>query len=138
MVAKGRHPGGTDPNSKGLGADSGSGKPADKVTEITLFAKSGGILTKRVSLATDGSVKSDGSACKMSRGIARRVEVAGVKALGKVIEEVKPNQAIALGVLKPTLPGSVRIITKKELASGPIRSDVIARTGDAIIYRNEY
>jgi hypothetical protein len=32
----------------------------------------------------------------------------------------------------------VRIISKKELASGPIRSDVIARTGDAIIYRNEH
>ena len=68
-----------------------------------MFAKSGGILTKRVSLASDGSVKSDGSACKMSRGIARRAEVAGVKALGKVIDGVEPNQAIALGVLEPHL-----------------------------------
>jgi hypothetical protein len=30
--------------------------------EITRFTKSGGILTKRISLADDGALKSDGSA----------------------------------------------------------------------------
>jgi hypothetical protein len=35
--------------------------------QITLFAKGGGPLTKRIYLAPDGSLKSDGSACVMSR-----------------------------------------------------------------------
>ena len=32
-------------------------------------------------------MKSDGSACKMSHGVARRVEVAGVKQLVEVIDQ---------------------------------------------------
>ena len=138
MATKGKCPGGTDNKPKGFGADTSPGKAASKVAEITLFAKSGGILTKRISLAADGSVKSDGSACKMSQGVARRVEVAGVKQLVEVIDRVQPNQAIALGVLKPDLPEVVKVVTKKEFASGAVRSDVIARTSDAIIYRNEH
>ena len=138
MAPKRRGPGGIDAKMKGFGADSGTGKATGKMAEITLFTKSGGILTKRISLAADGSVKSDGSACKMSQGVARRVEVAGVKQLVEVIDQVQPNQAIALGVLKPDLPDVVKVVTKKEFASGAVRSDVIARTSDAIIYRNEH
>jgi hypothetical protein len=138
MAAKRKGPSGTNTKTKGFGADSSTGKAADKVAEITLFAKSGGILTKRISLAADGSVKSDGSACKMSQGVARRVEVAGVKQLVEVIDRVQPNQAIALGVLKPDLPDTVKVVTKKAFASGAVRSDVIARTSKAIIYRNEH
>jgi hypothetical protein len=41
------------------------------MTEFTIFAKSGGPLTKRISLAPDGSVKSDGAACVMAHGAAR-------------------------------------------------------------------
>jgi hypothetical protein len=107
------------------------------MAEITLFTKAGGVLTKRISLTADGLVRSDGSECKMSQGRAQRVEVAGVKQLVDVIGRVQSDQAIALGVLKPDLPAEVRVVTKKMFASD-IRPDVIARTGDAILYRREY
>lgn len=105
--------------------------------EITLFTKAGGILTKQILLAADGSAKSDGSACKMSQGEARRVEVAGVKQLVEVIGRVQPNQAIALGVLKPEFPAVVKVVTRKKFATGAVPSGVIARTSDAITYRKE-
>ena len=105
------------------------------MAEITLFTKTGGVLTKRISLAADGSVKSDGSECKMSRGLARRVEVTGVEQLVDVIGRVRSDQAITLGALKPDLPTEVSVVTKKTFA-GDARPDVIARTGNAIIYRH--
>jgi hypothetical protein len=37
--------------------------------EITGFAKSDGPLTKRITLALDGELRSDGSACVMSAGL---------------------------------------------------------------------
>ena len=49
---------------------------ASEIT-ITLFAKSGGPLTKRISLNEDGSLVSDGSACVMAHGTARRVSIIG-------------------------------------------------------------
>lgn len=82
-------------------------------------------------------VRSDGSECKMSQGRAQRIEVADVKQLADVVGRVQPDQAIALGMLKSGLPTEVRVVTKKTFASD-IRPDVIARTGDAIIYRHEY
>jgi hypothetical protein len=42
---------------------------ATMLFEITVLAKTdGGALTKQISLAADGTVKSDGSACTMARG----------------------------------------------------------------------
>jgi hypothetical protein len=72
-----------------------------------------------------------------AQGRAQRVEFAGVTQLADIIGRVRSDQAIALGVLKPGLPTEVRIVTKNTFA-GNIRSDVIARTGDAITYRNDY
>jgi hypothetical protein len=69
------------------------------MSELTLFAKSGGPLTKRISLAADGSLVSDGSACLMTYGEARPVEVAGIGDLAALIERLLPNEAIALGTL---------------------------------------
>jgi hypothetical protein len=48
-----------------------SGKTAG--TEITVFTKTGGPLTKKITLGKSGKVVSDGSACKMSEGKAQRV-----------------------------------------------------------------
>ena len=42
--------------------------------ELVGLAKAGGPLTKRISLATDGSLWSDGSACKMAQGRAYRLK----------------------------------------------------------------
>jgi hypothetical protein len=101
--------------------------------EITLFTKSDGPLTKRISLV-NGAVVSDGSACVMAHGDARRVQVAGVAELGALIEQLHPNQAIALGALRTDLPDQVGIVAKQKLngAAGP---NVIARTAADIIYR---
>jgi hypothetical protein len=102
--------------------------------ELTGFTKANGPLTKRISLAPDGSVKSDGSACVMARGTAQRVRIADVRELAAVIENVRPDQAIALGALRTGLPDKVHVVTKQKLNEEP---DVIARTGTDIVFRRE-
>jgi hypothetical protein len=102
--------------------------------ELTGFTKANGTLTKRISLAADGTVKSDGSACVMSRGTAQRVRVADVGELAGVIENIRPDQAIALGALRTGLPHKVQVVTKQKLNGQP---DVIARTGADIVFRKE-
>ena len=101
------------------------------MTELTIFAKTGGPLTKRISLAPDGSVKSDGAACVMAHGAARRANIASILDLGILIERLKPNQAIALGSLRAGLPDQVEVVTKRKLNGA---ANVIARTGADIVY----
>jgi hypothetical protein len=103
--------------------------------EITLFEKSGGPLTKRISLAADGSIQSDISACRMARGTARRIRVANVKQLATFITQLHPNQAPALGALRTGLPDQVEVVTKAKLLNGVAQPDLIARTGAHVIYR---
>jgi hypothetical protein len=82
-------------------------KPVEKFSapvEITVFVKSGGPLTKRIRLAADGSLASDGSACVMSRGSARRVQIADVGELATLIDRLQSNEALALGALRSDLP----------------------------------
>jgi hypothetical protein len=100
--------------------------------EITVFEKSGGPLTKRISLAPDGSIKSDGSACLMARGAAWRLRIADVGGLAPVIEKTRPDQAIALGALRADLPDKVQVVTKRNLDGQP---NTIARTAAYINYR---
>jgi hypothetical protein len=101
-------------------------------SEITLFAKSSGPLTKRISLEADGSIRSDGSACVMARGSARRIHLTAASDLGALIERLKPNEAIALGALRAGLSDPVQVVTKHKLNGA---ANVIARTGADIIYR---
>lgn len=107
-------------------------------TEITMFTKFGGPLTKRITLAEDGSITSDGSACVMARGAARRVKIATVEQLATLIEQLPPNQAIALGTLRSSLPDQVEVVSKAKLMNGAAPPDLIARTGADIIYREEH
>ena len=102
--------------------------------EITVFSKSGGPLTKCIALNADGSIHTDRSACVMSAGTARRAKVANVGVLAALIERLKPYQAIALGVLRDGLPDQVNVVTKEKL-NGVTQPNVIARSGDDIIYR---
>ena len=102
--------------------------------ELTRLTKDGGPLTKQISLSPDGTLVKDGSACVMAHGTAERVRVAGVDALGALIEDLAPSQAIALGTLRADLPDKVEVTTKKRLVNGVARPDVIARTGANIIY----
>jgi hypothetical protein len=102
--------------------------------EITVFEKSGGPLTKRISLAPDGSVKSDGSACVMARGAAQRRHIANVGELAIVIDKTRSNQALALGALRAGLPDKVQVVTKRNLNGQP---GTIARTAAHIHYGKE-
>lgn len=102
--------------------------------ELTGFTKANGPLTKRISLAADGTVKSDGSACVMAHGTAQRLRVADVGELAAVIENIRSDQAIALGALRAGLPDKVQIVTKQKLNG---QADTIARTGGDIAFRKE-
>jgi hypothetical protein len=102
--------------------------------ELTRLTKDGGPLTKKISLDPDGMLVKDGSACVMAHGAAERIRVAGVDALGALIEELTPSQALALGTLRADLPDKVEVTTKKKLLDGVARPDIIARTGANIIY----
>jgi hypothetical protein len=105
--------------------------PDHAPVEITVFTKSGGPLTKRISITDDREIKSDGSACVMTEGEARRAPLADVAALGRLIEGLKSSQAIALGALRPDLPERVRVVTKRKLNG---QANTIARTGGHISY----
>jgi hypothetical protein len=69
--------------------------------EITLFTKQGGPLTKVISLAPDGTLNKDGSACRMARGTAERVRIANVHEFAALLEALTPEQTPALGRLRP-------------------------------------
>ena len=105
--------------------------------ELTRFSKVDGPLTKRISLAPDGKVFSDGSACVMSRGSAHRAQIGDVHQLAELIARLQPHEAIALGALRLGLPETVELTTKRKLdeLNGEAAPAVIARTGGHIEYR---
>jgi hypothetical protein len=102
--------------------------------EITIFTKANGQLTKSIALTANGVISSDGSHCRMSRGKARRVQIANVGDLGGLIEQVQSDQAVTLGTLRIGLPEEVGIIREWEV-NGHTRPDIIARTSANICYR---
>ena len=101
---------------------------------LTRFTKDGGPLTKQISLAADGTLMTGRLGLRDGRGTAERVRVAGVDALGALIEDLTPSQALALGALRADLPDKVAVTTKKMLLNGAARPDLIARTGANIVY----
>jgi hypothetical protein len=105
--------------------------------EITAFVKAGGPLTKRISLDAAGNAVSDGSACVMGRGTARRVLINTLHDLAELIARMEPREAIALGTLRPDLRREVQITTKRNLeqVNGAARPDLIARTGGYIVFQ---
>ncbi|SHN66588.1 hypothetical protein [Bradyrhizobium erythrophlei] len=105
--------------------------------EIVCFTKTGGPLTKRISLNEDGSTKSDGSGCLMPRGTAVRTPIDGIAELAALISGLRPDQAISLGALRADLPDQVSVVTKDKLKqfNGHGMADAIARTADSIQFR---
>jgi hypothetical protein len=106
-----------------------------KAFEIAVFTKKGGPLTKRISLAEDGTVNSDGSACRMASGTANRAPIAGVTELAALIGQLESDQAIVLGALRRGLPNQVKVTTKVKLKNG-VTHDIIARTAEDLVYRD--
>jgi len=123
------HEGREDP-----GASSGLG---GVVTEITLFIKPDGILSKRITLGEDGQPRPDGSACRMTRGTARRHRMNGGRpaaTLAATINELSGNAALSLGRLVGQIEVDCHVVTekqRKQRASADGTNDgtpVIART----------
>jgi hypothetical protein len=102
--------------------------------QITVLTKSDGPLTKRITLGDDGSPKSDGRACMMSRGTARRFEFRCVQQAADQIERLGSDEALALGRLRPGLSDRVEVTTKRKL-NGAHHPDVIARTPEYLVYQ---
>jgi hypothetical protein len=105
--------------------------------EITRFIKTGGPLTKRISVGPDGKPKSDGSACVMSHGSARRLRFSNITEFAECIGNLNPSEAIALGALRHGLPDQVAIVTKAKLEelNGAAAPNIIARMAGEICYR---
>ncbi len=104
--------------------------------QLTQLAKDGGPLTKRISLAPDGSLLSDGSACTMAVGRGRRTTCATMQEFADGISGLSSDQAIALGALRRDLPDEVQVVTKSRLEKlNGSANNLIARTSDHIFYR---
>ena len=100
--------------------------------EATVMAKEGGALTKRIWLAADGTVRTDGSACVMSWGRARRVRFGSAGELANQIASLGQSEAITLGAMRSDLPDAVSVVAKHRLNDA---AGVIARTRDFIAFR---
>ena len=105
----------------------------DPELQMTVFEKDGGPLTKRISLDHSDKLVSDGSDCRMSRGKACRLRLRGVEDLGRLIELLRPEQALALGQLAGHLPDQVNIVPQATLKKTP-GSDAISRSGKYLGY----
>ncbi len=104
--------------------------------EITAFEKHGGVLSKRIWLDNNGKVVSDGSACVMTRGTARRVQISDIRAYQDVVNSCSPTEALALGKLRDGLPAKVRVVTADKL-NGANDPATIARTKDFLIFERD-
>jgi len=96
--------------------------------QITVFRSANGPLTKRISIEA-GKLKSDGSACRMASGTARRVTLDSLASLARLLENMRSNEAIALGRLRADLPDAVNVVLKKELTAST-SPNTISRTRD--------
>ena len=103
--------------------------------EITLFAKSGGPLTKKISLDSNGGIFSDASHCFMTCGAAIRTTIEDVNDLGTLMHDMRDHHALALGSLRAGLPNQVNIVTKRSL-NGTTPLDTVARTKETLVYRS--
>jgi hypothetical protein len=101
--------------------------------EIVCLTKLGGPLTKKIFLES-GVLRSDGSACVMTRGIACRSPITCVGQLGVLIGSLRSDQAIALGSLRAGLPREVEVATKRVM-NGAVRPDVISRSAQNIMFQ---
>lgn len=93
----------------------------DVSPQITLITKRGtpALMSKRISLNTEGKLHSDASECRMVHGTAARRFTATASDLALIIASCGPDQAIALGQLKAELPDCVEVTVPSSLANHP-------------------
>src|SRR3974377_1272227 len=100
-----------------------------RATEITVFKKSSGILSKTIAAAVDGSPVSDGSACRMSSGEAKRIPLpGGAQALAELIENMASDEGLRRGRRVSGVGESAPVTTVSRLKSAP--EGAIARSLD--------
>ena len=104
--------------------------------EVTTLAKHhGSVVQAHPPRPRRGKLVSDGSACVMGTGDARRTKLPDMAALAAHIAGLGASEAIALGRLHPSLPGKVQVVTKAKLEAGNGAQDIIARIfGEFIDY----
>src|SRR5215467_12329959 len=117
----------------GAGAHPGAGASC-MIPEITLITKRGvdPTLSKRIFLDPSGTLRSDGSRCRMAEGVAIRACAALPRDLANHIAACGPDTALALGAMKPGLPTPATIVTKQSLPQHP---GAITRTRGSIDYQ---
>jgi hypothetical protein len=84
-------------------------------------------LSKRISLI-NGEPKSDGSACRMGRGVGKTVELNSLTAFAELISNTPSNSAISIGVAKGKEPGASYPVITQEAMRKPHSADAVART----------
>jgi hypothetical protein len=99
--------------------------------EATIFSKADGPLTKLIALDETGAIRSDGSACIMSQGTARRLRFADLQPFADLLERLGSDEALALGRLRNGLADEVPVVSKKMLRDNP---GAIARTQEFLAY----
>lgn len=105
-----------------------------KELKFTLFLKAvaDGIATKTIKLGSDGKPNSDASACGLTRGDAKLVDL-NLSDLANVLNNCEAETAIAVGALtalaqsRANSKGYVPVVTKRQLSSNP---NAIARSRD--------
>jgi putative DNA primase/helicase len=104
--------------------------------EFAVLTKDDGPLTKEIRLV-DGKIVSDGTACTMARGIAKRAWFNSMQQFGNLIGSLDERSAVALGALQPDLADEVIVVTKNKLHQmNGTAVNFICRTADHITYRN--
>jgi hypothetical protein len=105
--------------------------PAVELTE--LLKPGGGIISKRITLGEDGRPKSDGSACRLVAGIARRKRMNGgdpAGALRDFLNVMTSQTALALGRMNDGIDDECRVVSRRQLADCDAGEPVITRTLD--------
>ena len=103
--------------------------------EVTVLEKANGPLTKKIRLSANGDIHSDGAACALAHGRARRFGFDRLSEFSRLIEGFRDNQAITLGRLADGLPAMVDIVPKRRLNGAAAPAGAISRTLDFFGFR---
>jgi hypothetical protein len=112
--------------------------------EVTILTKlalpgdpDGDLLSKRIALGLDSRPVSDGAPCRMANGTATTVAAPDAAALAFLINDLRPNQALALGSLVHGA-GPVNVVTHGQLMRVAVDQRgkaVISRTREYLWFR---
>lgn len=108
----------------------------NKNIRYTQFTKKSGPLTKVISLGVGNTLAKDTKQCAMAQGYAETKSAASLKSLGKQLDELNANQAIALGTCSLIKDGAVADVVIKDIKKNISDNNVIARTKEFFEWSN--